>query len=898
MSVGAANLCGWALDVPVFKSVLPGLVEMKVNTAIGFFALGAALRLSVAGAGRAAAVCALFTALSGLAVGSQFVTGWNLGIDELITSDKFAKPSLGPPPGRMAFTTAINFLVLGPALIALHRNRGVATAQLVAFVTGLVSVLSLLSYLAGEKSVSAYNPYTSMALPTAFAFVVLATGFLSYRPDSGPVSVLLGDGLGGYLARRLVPVVVGATIGLAWLVLAGTWAGYYQPAFGIVLFAALEVVVLGTVVWATVRVLDWTDLVRRRAERDLQASNELLRSVTEGITDAVFVKDRAGRYLLCNPATARFLGRSADEVLGRDDTALFTPDGAEQVMARDRRVMGTGTPETEEETLTAAGVTRTYLATKVPYRDKDGNVIGLIGISRDVTEVLRVAAERDALLARLQLHIARMPLSYVLFDADFRVTDWNPAAERALGYARAEALGKTPFDLIPPGARERTDALLARIRAGDMAAHAVHENLTRDGRTVTFEWFNTPLTDAGGRFTGLLCLGQDVTHRAVLEEQFRQAQKMEAVGQLAAGVAHDFNNLLTVISGYSLLVLSSLPVLDPNRGPIREIYQAGERAALLTRQLLTFSRKEVVEPTVLDLNSVVDGACKMLKRLIGEDVRLETALTPGLDRVRADAGHLEQVLVNLAVNARDAMPTGGQLTVSTANVDVDAASARVQAEVAPGRYVLLVVSDTGTGMTEEVKARVFEPFFTTKGVGKGTGLGLATVFGIVRRSDGCVTVHSEVGRGTTFQIYLPSVGCAAPADSRSTAPQPLPTGSGTVLVVEDDDQVRGLTRLTLESLGYAVIEAPDGKEALRACKAHPGPIDVLVTDVVMPGLSGRQVAEQLGQIRPEVKVLYVSGYTDDAVVRHGVFQADVAFLQKPFTAASLGAKLREVLSER
>jgi len=895
--IGFAVLYGWAFDIWILKSVQPGLVEMKPNTAVGFILMGASLWLSAAGAQRSATACALIAALLGLFVVVEFLAGWNLGIDELLFRDNRAAPDFGPPPGRMAFATAASFLALGTVLIGLNLNRGATAAQFVASAVGLVALISLLGYLFEETAVYIRNPYTCLALPTSVAFAVLAVGILSVHPNRGPLAVPLSDGPGGYLARRLVPVIIVVTIGLTWLVLKGSRTGYYRLEFGISLLAALEAVILGVVVWATALALDRADLVRRGVEHDLQTGNELLRAVTDGTTDAVFVKDRNGRYLLVNPATARFLGRPVDAVLGQDDTAVFDADSARRVRAWDRRIIESGAAETTEETLTSAGVTRTYMATKAPYRDKDGAVIGLIGISRDVTEQRRLAAERDALLARLQLHVERMPLCYILFDADFRVTDWNPAAERTLGFTRAEALGKEPFDLIPPAARDQAAALLARVRAGDMTAHALYENRTRDGRTITCEWFNTPLMEAGGRFTGLLCLGQDVTHRAVLEQQLRQAQKMEAVGQLAAGVAHDFNNLLTVISGYSFMVQSTLPAGDPNWCAVEEINRAGERAALLTRQLLTFSRKEVVAPKVLDLNAVIDTACRMLRRLIGEDVHLATALAPDLDRVRADAGHLEQVLMNLAVNARDAMPTGGQLTVETANVDLGAEYAGAHAEVAPGRYVLLAVADTGVGMTEDVKARIFEPFFTTKGVGKGTGLGLSTVFGVVKQSGGHVAVYSEAGRGTTFKVYLPSAGTGPGAGAPAPAPA-VPRGSGTVLVVEDDEQVRGLTQVALESLGYTVLEARDGETALRICAGHTGPIDLLVTDVVMPGLSGRQVAERLERLRPGIEVLYVSGYTDDAVVRHGVLEAEAAFLQKPFTPASLGAKIREVLNGR
>ncbi|MDB5310155.1 MAG: Blue-light-activated protein [Gemmataceae bacterium] len=634
---------------------------------------------------------------------------------------------------------------------------------------------------------------------------------------------------------------------------------------------------------------------RKRAEGEARRTTELLRAVADSTTDAVFVKDPEGKYLLCNPATAAFLGRPAEDVLGRTDAELFEPEGARLVMARDRLVIESGRPQTDEETLTLAGVTRTFLATKAPYRDGHGTVIGVVGISRDVTDRNRLAAERDSLLARLQIHIERMPLVYVLFDAGFRVTDWNPAAERVFGYPKAEALGKGPGDLIAPSFRNGADAILARIRAGDMAAHSVNENLTKDGRVVTCEWFNTPLVADDGKFVGLLCLAQDVTQRRVLEEQFRQAQKMEAVGQLAGGVAHDFNNLLTIINGYSDLLLGSLPPGDPSRELLAEIHKAGERSAGLTRQLLAFSRKQVLATWILDLNAVVADTTSLLRRVIGEDVRLSTAPGRGLWPVRADAGQVEQVLLNLAVNARDAMPRGGKLTIETANVELDEGYASSHSDARPGSHVLLAVADTGHGMTPEVRAKIFEPFFTTKEVGKGTGLGLATVYGIVKQSGGHIGVNSEVGVGTTFKVYLPRVepeGGAVNDPSRRPTP---PRGSETILVVEDEPAVRALTRHVLRQAGYAVLEAADGDTALRVAAGHAGPIHLLVTDVVMPGFGGREVAEQLAGRHPGMRVLFVSGYTDDAVVRHGVLYDRVNFLQKPFTPIALAQKVREVL---
>ena len=383
--------------------------------------------------------------------------------------------------------------------------------------------------------------------------------------------------------------------------------------------------------------------------------------------------------------------------------------------------------------------------------------------------------------------------------------------------------------------------------------------------------------------------------RTRLETQLIQAQKMEAIGQLAGGVAHDFNNLLTAILGFADIALKRVGSKDPLTDDLGQIRNAGQRASELTRQLLAFSRKQIIAPRVVDLNTVVHGMEKLLRRVIGEDIDLITVLNPHLGRVKADVGQLEQVIMNLAVNARDAMPQGGKITIKSADADLDEAYARSHVAVKPGPYVMLAVSDTGCGMDKATLARLFEPFFTTKDKGKGTGLGLSTVYGIVKQSNGNIWVYSEPGQGSTFKIYLPRVeeplAAPRPGDVRKSAAG----GSEVILVVEDDEMVRNLARVVLRQVGYAVLEAGNGDEALRLCEKHPGRIHLLLTDVIMPQMGGRELARRLKQLRPDLRIVFFSGYTSNAIVHHGILESGLAFLQKPFTLDALTQKVRAVL---
>ncbi len=486
-----------------------------------------------------------------------------------------------------------------------------------------------------------------------------------------------------------------------------------------------------------------------------------------------------------------------------------------------------------------------------------------------------------------------------LFAGDGTILYGSPATTRLLGYEIPELVGRNAFEFVHP---DDQPAALARLTDAmgqprghvQVAARVRHKN----GSWRYMEGIFTNLLD-DPNVEAVVNNYRDVTEQRSLEQQVIQAQKMEAVGRLAGGVAHDFNNILTAITGYTDLLLADLPPDDPLREDVNEIHRAAQRAAALTQQLLAFSRRQVMQPSVLALNALVADIEKLLKRLLGEDITLETALDPAAGHVRADPSQLQQVLMNLAVNARDAMPRGGRITIETGDVQLDEAYAAEHRGVSPGRYALLAVSDTGTGMTEDVRSHLFEPFFTTKEMGKGTGLGLATVYGIVKQSGGHIWVYSEVGQGTSMKIYLPRVDAPIEPVERPARPaRRRAGGSETILLVEDETAVRGVARQLLERQGYTVLEASNGHAALALCEERQAGIDLLLTDVVMPGMSGRELADRLAPRYPRLRVLFMSGYTDDAIVRHGMLQPGLHYVQKPFRTEALLDKIREVLDGR
>jgi two-component system cell cycle sensor histidine kinase/response regulator CckA len=618
------------------------------------------------------------------------------------------------------------------------------------------------------------------------------------------------------------------------------------------------------------------------------------RRLFESGVAGVIISDFDGNFKEANAAFLRMLGYTRDDMLaGKLNWETITPAYRLVADIEDRaQLRATGfLPLREKEYVHKDG---RQIAALVGSAALEGTT-ECISYVADISERKRVEGVLRASEAQYRALFELSPLPKFLYDHEtFCFLAVNDAAIAHYGYSRDEFLRLTLDDIQP-----LDDILGSSTRVGGTGPATTRAGLRRhmknDGTMIDVEL--TVHEFLLGDRPCCLAVALDVTERNRMEVQLRQAQKMEAIGNLAGGVAHDFNNLLSVILSYSQMLVAALKPGDPMRDDLEEILRAGKRGADLTAQLLAFSRQQILQPRILDLNSVIGDVEKMLRRLVGEDVELTVVSGSGLGTVRADPGQVEQVLMNLVVNARESMPKGGKLTIETVNVELDAGHAATHPDVKPGAYVMLAVTDTGSGIDATTRERIFDPFFTTKEKGKGTGLGLSTVFGIVQQSGGNILVCSEPGKGTTIKVYLPQADPACGTAMAMDAATEIRTwrGSETILLVEDEEPVRALTRTILERQGYCVLEAQSGSDAVLICDQYREKIHVLLTDVVMPRMSGRELAEQLGFSRPDMKVLYMSGYTDDSIVRHGVLDSDVAFLQKPITPDSLTRKLREVI---
>jgi len=645
-------------------------------------------------------------------------------------------------------------------------------------------------------------------------------------------------------------------------------------------------------------VSDITD--RKRAEEKLKAEKEWSEKLANYAPNIVIALRKRSKIAFFNRFAEELTGYKAEEVIGKEWIKTFIPEEQRDVIYRvwddivDNRLLN---HHFENEIITKSGERR-LIEWRNTIITENGEFRMVLSHGVDITERKQAEAERERLTAAIE----QAGENIIITDPEGTIRYVNPAFEKLTGYTRKEVIGKTPR-ILKSGKQDEAfyRDLWETITSGRTWTGRM-VNKRKDGSLYTEESTISPVRDRSGQTHNFVAVKRDITEylrvteeQASLREQLHLAQRLESVGRLAGGVAHDFNNMLNVILGYGEIVLDKLHPGDPLRDDVNAILEAGKRSAALTRQLLAFSRRQTLQPEVLDLNAVVRNLEKMLRRLIGEDISLELALAEEIDRVMADPGQVEQVIMNLSVNARDAMPNGGRLLFETADVELDETYAQSHTSVHPGKYVMLVVTDTGCGMDRETLSNVFEPFFTTKEKGKGTGLGLATVYGIVKQSGGHIWAYSEPGKGTTFKIFLPATETKPEPKTVVREKETAKGGGEHILVVEDEDSLRKLAETALSRLGYQVSVAANGGEALLLMEEKGLKPDLMVTDVVMPNMSGKDLANRLQRNQPDLRVLYMSGYTDNAIIHHGILEPGTDFIQKPFTLRDLAEKVQAIL---
>ncbi|MEP7051339.1 MAG: PAS domain S-box protein [Pseudomonadota bacterium] len=637
---------------------------------------------------------------------------------------------------------------------------------------------------------------------------------------------------------------------------------------------------------------------RQTAEAALRASEARYRRIVENTSEGVWMYDVSGITTFMNARMAQMLGWTVGDAIGQPIFRFMDEAAGVQARARVAR-RAAGEAERGEFKLERRDGSVLWVTLHAdPLFDRNGQYEGSLALVTDATDYRRGEEARNRLAAIVESsHDA-----IIGNDLNGVITSWNKAAETLYQWSAQEVIGQPISILAPPGAERDELDILARIQSGEVLEHYDASRIRRDGSVVEVAVGVSAIRNAVGEIIGFSKIARDLTERRKaeatlrhIEEQLRQGQKMEAIGKLAGGIAHDFNNLLSIILTYTELMISEIKPADPLIADLEHVKKAGERAARLTKQLLAFSRQQILEPQVLDLNQATAGIREMLGRVLGEQIRLSVLEGANLGRIFADPGQIEQILMNLVVNARDAIGDVGAVTIETSNVDLDETYGDQHQGMTAGSYVMLAVTDTGTGMDATTAKRIFDPFFTTKEKGKGTGLGLATVHGIVHQSGGHIWVYSEVGHGTTFKVYFPRTNRVELARAPHSQPPRSLDGTETILLVEDEEAVRISVRTILKKQGYNVLEAADGEEGLLLCQAYRAQIDLLLTDVVMPRMTGRTLADRVSVLRPEVKVLYMSGYTENTIVHHGVLDAGIAYLPKPITPIALAKKVREVL---
>jgi two-component system cell cycle sensor histidine kinase/response regulator CckA len=884
IGIGITVLSGWTFDLDDLKSFVPGMVGMNPLTAITFILAGSSLALSLRSASGKppqaislmfiARSCAILVAIIGLIKLTGYLCGYDIGIDQYLFASKLSAGE-HPHPNRLAPNTALSFLLLGIAFTFVNarnvRVRG--WLQLLVVVLSFNALLAILGYAYNVSTLYDFRGFSSMSLVTGISFLIMCAGYFLSQTDRGLPAILTGESAAGLILRRFLPSAILIPAAIGWITLQGEKAGYYE--YGEIIF------VIGTIA-AFFGFICWSSLTLFRIEgerNEAEASLRLLNSAVIQAKESILITT-AGLNLpgpeivFTNPAFTRMTGYSAEESLGKTPRFLQGPLTDRKVLDELRRKLEAG-EEFKGETIN--------------YR-KDGKPFDLEWQIAPVKNV----TERKRMEARYRRLVDSNAQGVIFWDKTGKITVANDAFLTLVGYTRQDLVdGLIDWVKLTPPEQAGIDqrALEEISRRGFSSLHE-KEYIRKDGSRVPILYGAASFEDSPDEG---VCFFLDLTERKAMEERLFQSQKMETVGKLAGGIAHEFNSILTAIIGQSELMQHDLGPNNPLIKNATEINKAAVRAAALTRQILAYGRKQILTPESLDLNSVLSGMTSTLEHLMGSETNVRVAPAVGLKMVKVDAGQIEQVIVNMALNARDAMPHGGKLTLETHNVSFNAESIGRYPELKLGDYVMLAITDTGTGMTPEVLKRIFEPFFSTKGVGQGTGLGLSTCYGIIKQSGGHISAYAEPARGTVLKIYLPQVASQPHNPTRLDSPN-LPQGTETILIAEDDPSLLEMSAALLRRLGYTVLTAENGIKALELKQQREtGHIDLLLTDVVMPHMSGKELSDRIKSIYPTTRVLFTSAYAENAILHQGILSEGIVLLQKPFTPSMLAKKVREVL---
>jgi len=892
---GILVVAGWALGIERAKSIVPGFVTMKPQTALCFVFAGLALWFLDGNPPRkmAGRFCAACTGLIGLVITAEYALGWNSGIDQLLFRDAVSVTNI-PYPGRMAPATAGLFITLALALLLLDYETpgGLYPSAMLALIVALGGAVALLGYLYSVRAVSEFQAYTSLGLHTTVLLVVIGLGTFFAQPWRGPAAVIASPYAGGFMARLILPVAIGLPYIIGWLRQAGERAGFYGTSVGLAAFSTANILLFTTMIWLIARALNRVDAERHtRQEHDAR-----LAAIVGNSGDAIFGSTVQGVITSWNKGAENTFGYTESEVLGQSVSSLMVPAGRESEpayffteLSAGRTVLGYETVRKRKD-----GSQIRVSLTLSPIADGKGNITGVAAIVRDITANKRIEADLRASEDRLREHARVLDLAQVLVrDQDDRIVLWNRGCELLYGFSQQEAIGRVSHALLRTEFPEPLEQVKKKLQeTGAWEGELVHYKKDGTRIFVASKWV---LHAASGKSPRVLEANTDITALKRAEDSLIQAQKMQAMGTLAGGIAHDFNNILLAISGHAGFAAEDLPADHPVQKDIAEIRKAGSRATDLVRQILTFSRGQETKRSLIRLQPVVEEALRMLRSTLPAMIEINATYDPAAPQIMADPTQIHQIVLNLCTNAAHAMgSSGGLLELRLSQVLVDPDLARTTSDLREGPYVRLSVSDSGSGMDSDTQRRIFDPFFTTKAPGKGTGLGLAVVHGIVKSHGGAISLYSEPGRGTTFQLYFPAM--ASVAGSAPVMAPAVPRGEGQhILCVDDEKPILSILSKTLTRLGYRVTAHGEASSALQDFRTRPAEFHGVVTDLALRGMSGLDLAEALRNIRPEIPVLMTSGYfspeDSERANRLGIHE----LILKPNTLNELASALHRVL---